>query len=40
MFAAVQDFAYRNVLENMRIEVAELEHAAIYGAAALYFKDK
>ena len=40
MFAAVQDFAYRSVLENMRIEVSELEHSAIYGAAALYFKDK
>jgi glucokinase len=36
MFDAVQDFAYRNVLENLKIEVSELEHSAIYGAAALY----
>jgi len=40
MFDAVQDFAYRNVLENLKIEVSELEHAAIYGAAALYFNAK
>ena len=36
MFDAVQDFAYRNVLENLKIEISELEHSAIYGAAALY----
>ena len=36
MFDAIQDFAYWNVLENLKIEVSELEHSAIYGAAALY----
>jgi glucokinase len=40
MFDAVQDFAYRNVLENLKIEVSELEHSAIYGAAALYINAK
>lgn len=36
MFEAIQDFAYRNVLTNLKIEISELEHSAIYGAAALY----
>lgn len=36
MFNAIQDFAYRNVLQNLKIECSELEHSAIYGAAALY----
>ncbi len=35
MYDAMQDFAYRNVLANLRIEVSELENSAIYGAAAL-----
>lgn len=35
MFAAMQDFAFSNVLANMMIEVSELENSAIYGAAAL-----
>lgn len=39
MFQAVQDFAYRNVLENLKIEVSNLEHSAIYGAAALCLDD-
>lgn len=36
MFDAIQDFAYRNVLENLKIEVSHLDNSAIYGAAALY----
>lgn len=36
MFEAILDFDYRNVLTNLRIEISELEHSAIYGAAALY----
>jgi len=36
MLAALHDFAYRNVLTNLKIEVSELEHSAIYGAAALH----
>lgn len=40
MFQAIQDFSYRNVLENLKIEVSELEHSAIYGAAALYLNKK
>jgi glucokinase len=40
MFAAVQDFAYRNVLNNLKIEVSELQHSAIYGAAALFLNKK
>jgi len=36
MLEAIQDFAYRNVLTNLKIEISELEHSAIYGAAALY----
>jgi glucokinase len=39
MFEAIQDFAYRNVLTNLKIEVSELEHSAIYGAAALYLNN-
>jgi glucokinase len=39
MFEAVQDFTFRNVLANLRIEISELEHSAIYGAAALYLND-
>lgn len=36
MMGAIQDFAYRNVLANLKIEVSELENSAVYGAAALY----
>lgn len=36
MFVAIQNFDYRNVLTNLKIEISELEHSAIYGAAALY----
>jgi len=36
MFEAIQNFDYRNVLTNLKIEISELEHSAIYGAAALY----
>jgi glucokinase len=35
MYQALQDFAYRNVLANLKIEVSELENSAIFGAAAL-----
>ena len=35
MFQALQDFAYSNVLANLKIEVSDLENSAIYGAAAL-----
>lgn len=40
MFEAIQDFAYRNVLTNLKIEISELEHSAIYGAAALYLNSR
>jgi glucokinase len=36
MFEAIQDFAYSNVLKNLKIEISNLEHSAIYGAAALF----
>lgn len=36
MYDAILDFAYRNVLTRLKIEISELEHSAIYGAAALY----
>ena len=36
MFGAIQNFDYRNVLTNLKIEISELENSAIYGAAALY----
>jgi glucokinase len=35
MFHAMQDFAFSNVLANIKIDVSDLENAAIYGAAAL-----
>jgi glucokinase len=35
MYQALQDFAYRNVLSNLKIEVSDLENSAIFGAAAL-----
>ncbi|MBW8326919.1 MAG: ROK family protein [Prolixibacteraceae bacterium] len=35
LFDAVQDFTCQNVLENLKIEVSELEHSAIYGVASL-----
>jgi len=35
MYDAIQDFAYRNVLANLKIEVSDLENSAIFGAAAL-----
>lgn len=40
MFEAIQDFAYHNVLTNLKIEISELEHSAIYGAAALYLNSR
>ena len=40
MIDAMQDFAYSNVLENLKIEISELEHSAIYGAAALFLNNK
>lgn len=36
MYESVKDFAYSNVLKNLKIEVSDLEHSAIYGAAALF----
>jgi len=39
MYEAIQNFAYRNVLSNLKIEISELEHSAIYGAAALYLNN-
>jgi len=36
MMEAIQNFDYRNVLTNLKIEISELENSAIYGAAALY----
>jgi len=35
MYGAMQDFAFSNVLANMKIVVSELDNSAIYGAAAL-----
>lgn len=35
MYHALQDFAFRNVLFNLKIEVSDLENSAIFGAAAL-----
>jgi glucokinase len=35
MYTALQDFAFRNVLANLKIVVSGLENSAIYGAAAL-----
>ncbi|MEI7423504.1 MAG: ROK family protein [Prolixibacteraceae bacterium] len=35
MFQALQDFAFSNVLANLKIEVSVLENSAIFGAAAL-----
>jgi glucokinase len=37
MYLAMQDFAFSNVLANMRIELSELDNSAIFGAAALPF---
>jgi len=36
MYEAIQNFDYRNVLTNLKIEISDLENSAIYGAAALY----
>ena len=36
MYAAIRNFDYPGVLANLKIEISELEHSAIYGAAALY----
>ncbi len=35
MYHALQDFAFSNVMANLKIDVSELENSAIYGAAAL-----
>lgn len=35
MFHALQDFAFSNVLANLKIDVSVLENSAIFGAAAL-----
>ncbi len=36
MYESVKGFAYSNVLKNLKIEVSDLEHSAIYGVAALF----
>jgi len=36
MYNSLLDFAYRNVLTHLKIEISQLENSAIYGAAALY----
>lgn len=35
MYHALQDFAFSNVLANLKIDISDLENSAIYGAAAL-----
>ena len=35
MVEAINGFAYKSVLSQLHIEISDLEHAAIYGAAAL-----
>jgi len=40
MFDAIKDFDYPSVLTNLKIEISELEHSAIYGAAALYLNSE
>jgi glucokinase len=35
MYQAMQNFAFSNVLLNLKIEVSDLENSAIFGAAAL-----
>ena len=35
MMEAIQDFAYNNVMQTLRIEVSQVEHAGVLGAAAL-----
>ncbi|MFQ5637441.1 MAG: ROK family protein [bacterium] len=37
MWECLQSFAYSNSIKNLRIEVSELDHIAILGAAALYY---
>ena len=39
MYEAIRDFAYGNVLTNLKIKISDLEHSAIYGAAALYLNN-
>ncbi|MFQ5603531.1 MAG: ROK family protein [bacterium] len=37
MWECMQSFAYSNSINNLKIDVSELEHIAILGAAALYY---
>ncbi len=37
LWASIQSFAYPNSIKSLQIEVSELEHIAILGAAALYY---
>ncbi len=37
MWESIQSFAYSNSIKSLKIEVSELEHIAILGAAALYY---
>ena len=40
MWDQIKTFGFRKAITNLRIEVAELENSALYGAAALYFDNK
>lgn len=40
MWKSIKGFAYSKSAENIRIEVSEMEHVAILGAAALYLDGK
>ncbi len=37
MWESIQSFVYSNSIKSLKIEVSELEHGAILGAAALYY---
>lgn len=37
MWGQIQTFGFQNAVKNLRIEVSELAHSAVLGAAALYF---
>lgn len=40
MWEQIKTFGFRKAIINLRVEVAELENAALFGAAALYFDKK
>jgi len=37
MWESIRSFAYSNTIKSLKIEVSELEHVAILGAAALFY---